>query len=91
MRLSDGPGDRHADGNSDTVRHRHALGHLDSPHSLDWHLSALTVNLLLTRSGGGGGNSMWSSGSSSGGSSSLWGPLDEHNPGLLPGDLLGGQ
>jgi len=41
--------------------------------------------------GGGGGNSMWSSGSSSGGSSSLWGPLDEHNPGLLPGDLLGGQ
>lgn len=56
VRLGDGPGDGDADGNLDTVRDRHAIGHLDSPHGLDWHLSALTVNLLLARSGGWTGN-----------------------------------
>ena len=56
MRLGDGLGDGDTDGHLDTVGDRHAGGDLDCPHSLHWHLSALTVNLLLARSGGGGDN-----------------------------------
>jgi len=56
VRLGDGLGDGDADWHLDTVGHSHAGGDLDCPYSVHWHLSALTVNLLLTRSGGGGDN-----------------------------------
>ena len=54
MRLRDGPGHRDADRDSHTLGHSHAVRHGHSPQGLHGNLSALTLNLLLTRSGGGG-------------------------------------
>lgn len=53
MRLRDGPRHRDADRDRHTLGHSHAVGHSHSPQGLHGHLSALTLNLLLTRSGGG--------------------------------------
>ena len=53
MRLGDGSVYGDTDGHGDTMRHRHAGGNLDCLLSLHWHLSALTVNLLLARPGWG--------------------------------------
>merc|ERR1719251_216697 len=54
VRLRDGLGHGDTDRDSHTVRHRHAAWHSHSPQSLHRNLSALSLNLLLTRSGGGG-------------------------------------
>jgi len=62
----DSSGNWNTDWNLDTVRNRHTLGNSNSSDMLDWNLSALSVNLLLTLSGnwsswGSNTNNSWGS------------------------------
>lgn len=66
--------------NSNTVRNRHTSGNNNCSGSLDWNLSALSVNLLLTLSGSWSNtNGNWGSCNSWSSSKSSWGSKTTQN------------